>query len=126
MAVADIGQAAPPEGGKQPVNPLWRAIGELWRSGLARQTADRPNPHDLTRWAVQLTTQKTEAEATSALRRRNASMSALNGSTIRLHEARVDGGIVYQFRVVGLSKGDATLLCERLKGDGGSCFIVRS
>lgn len=51
--------------------------------------------------------------------------SALNGSTIRLHEARVDGETAYRLRVVGLSKGEATLLCERLKGDGGSCFIVR-
>jgi hypothetical protein len=95
------------------------------RASPAKQPID-PTPTTLTRWAVQLTTQKTEAEATSALRRRNAKYaSALNGSIIRLHEARVDGEAVYRRRVVSLSKGDATSLCERLKGDGGSCFIVR-
>ena len=30
-----------------------------------------------------------------------------------------------ELRIVGLSKADAAALCERLKGDGGSCFIVR-
>jgi len=127
VAVANIAQAAPPEGGKQPVNPLWRAIGELFgaRVSPAKQPID-PTPTTLTRWAVQLATQKTEEEAKSALKRLNAKYaSALNGSTIRLHEARVDGETAYRLRVVGLSKGEATLLCERLKGDGGSCFIVR-
>ena len=52
VAVAGIGQAAPPEGGKQPVNPLWRAIGELFgaRASPAKQTIDS-TPTTLTRWA---------------------------------------------------------------------------
>jgi len=114
-AVADIGQAASPEGAKQPVNPLWRAIRELFgaRASPAKQPID-PTPATLTQWAVQLATQKTEAEAKSALKRLNAKYaSALNGSTIRLHKARVDGETVYRLRVVGLSKDcpRATLPC---------------
>ena len=49
----------------------------------------------------------------------------MNRSVDSPDKARVDGETVYRLRVVGLSKGDATLLCERLKNDGGSCFIVR-
>jgi len=73
VAEADIGQAASPEGAKQPVNPLWRAIRELFgaRASPAKQPID-PTPATLTQWAVQLATQKTEAEAKSALKRLNA------------------------------------------------------
>ena len=83
-------------------------------------------PTGSTAWAVQLAASKSEDEAKNDLKRLNDRYaSALNGSTIRLHRARVDGETVYRLRAVGLSKADATALCERLKGDGGSCFIVR-
>jgi len=104
-----------------------RALGDLFgaRSSRARQGVD-PTPTASTGWAIQLATSRIDAEAKSDLKRLNAKYaSALNGSTIRLHKARIDGGTVYRLRVVGLSKVDAAALCERLKGDRGSCFIVR-
>ena len=119
--------ATPAEAAKQSLNPLVRALADLFgaRSSRARQGVD-PTPTASTGWAVQLATSRTEAEAKSDLKRLNAKYaSALNRSTIRLHKARIDGGTVYRLRVVGLSKADAAALCERLKGDRGSCFIVR-
>jgi hypothetical protein len=32
---------------------------------------------------------------------------------------------VYRLQVVGLSRDEAATLCSRVKGDGGSCSIVR-
>ena len=119
--------ATPTEASKQPLNPLQQAIGELFgaRATPAQQPID-PAPKGSTGWAVQLAASKSEDEAKNDLKRLNAKYaSALNGSTIRLHKARVDAETVYQVRVAGLSKADAAVLCERVKGDGGSCFVVR-
>jgi hypothetical protein len=121
------GQAASPEAAKPPPNPLLRVIGDLFgaRPSPAEQPVDS-TPTASTGWAVQLAASKSEVEAKSALKRLNAKYaSALNGSTIRLHKARVDGETVYRLRVVRLSKAGAAALCERLKGDGGACSIVR-
>jgi SPOR domain len=121
------GQAASPEAAKPPPNPLLRAIRDLFgaRPSPAEQPVDS-TPTASTGWAVQLAASKSEVEAKNALKRLNAKYaSALNGSTIRLHKARVDGQIVYRLRVARLSKAGAAALCERLKGDGGACSIVR-
>jgi hypothetical protein len=102
-------------------------VGEvIGAQGSSAQQSIDATPTGSTGWAVQLAASKSEDEAKNDLKRFNDKYaSALNGSTIRLHKARVDGETVYRLRAVGLSKADATALCERLKGDGGSCFIVR-
>ncbi|HZZ60297.1 MAG TPA: SPOR domain-containing protein [Roseiarcus sp.] len=126
MTEPAAGQASP-EAAKAPPNPLVRAIGALFaaRPSPAQQPVDS-TPTTSTGWAAQLATTKSEVEAKSALKRLNAKYaSALNGSTIRLHKARVDGDTVYRLRVARLSKAGAAALCERLKGDGGNCSIVR-
>jgi SPOR domain len=95
------------------------------RASSAQQSIDA-TPTGSTGWAVQLAASKSEDEAKNDLKRLNDRYaSELNGSTIRLHKARVDGETVYRLRAVGLSKAGATALCQRLKGDGGSCVIVR-
>jgi hypothetical protein len=77
-------------------------------------------------WAVQLAAPKSEAEAKSAVSRLNAKYgSSLNGATIGVHKAVVNGETIYRLRVVGLSKADAAAMCARLKGDGGDCFIAK-
>jgi hypothetical protein len=122
-----VAQAASPEAAKQPPNSLLQAIGDLFgaRASPTQQPID-PAPTGSTRWAVQLTASKSEDEAKNDLKRLNARYtSALKGSIVRLRMARVSGETVYRLRVVGLFKADAAALCERLKGDGGSCFIVR-
>jgi hypothetical protein len=122
-----VAQAASPEAAKQPRNSLLQAIGDLFgaRASPTQQPID-PAPTGSISWAVQLAASKSEDEAKNDLKRLNARYtSALNGSIVRLRMARVSGETVYRLRVVGLSKADAAALCERLKGDGGSCFIVR-
>ncbi len=112
-------QAAPPAtpraSAQQPVNPLALVFGELV-GALTRSSG----------WAVQLAAPKSETEAKGDAARLNAKYaSALNGATIGIHKAQVDGATVYRLRVVGLSKADAAALCARVKGDGGNCFIVK-
>jgi cell division septation protein DedD len=126
-AQAAVQPAASPEAAKQPPNSLLQAMGDLFgaRASPTQQPID-PTPTGSTGWAVQLAASKSEDEAKNDLQRLNATYaSALNGSIVRLHKARVGGETVYRLRVVGLSKTDAATLCDRLKGDGGSCFIVR-
>jgi hypothetical protein len=69
---------------------------------------------------------RSEDEAKRDLKRLNARYgSALKGSMVGVHKAVVNGENVYRLRVVGLSKDEAAALCSRVKGDGGSCTIVR-
>jgi hypothetical protein len=77
-------------------------------------------------WAVQLAAPKSEAEASSEMARLNSKYGGdLNGSTLGVHKAVVNGETIYRLRVVGLTKADAAALCARLKGDGGACFIAK-
>ena len=124
--------AAPPAAAaQQPDNPIAHALSNLV-GGSAATAAPAPQPVDPTAattsggWAVQLAAPKSEAEAKSDLERFNAKYAgALNGSTIGVHKASVNGETVYRLRVVGLTKADAAALCARLKGDGGACFIAK-
>jgi hypothetical protein len=77
-------------------------------------------------WAVQLAAPKSEAEAKSEAARLTGKYGAeLNGSSIGVHKASVNGETIYRLRVVGLTKADAAALCARLKGEGGECFIAK-
>jgi SPOR domain len=101
---------------------------------VAEATAGAPNatPVDETAatasggWSVQLAAPRSEAEAKSEAARLTGKYSGeLNGSTIGVHKAVVNGETIYRLRVVGLTKADAAALCARLKGGGGECFIVK-
>jgi hypothetical protein len=108
------GSPAKPEKAAKPVNP--------------RVAAAEPATPDQTAggWAVQLAAPNSEAEAKTVMARLSAKYaSALNGSSIGVHKATVNGHAIYRLRVVGLSKADAAALCARLKGDGGDCFIAK-
>ena len=77
-------------------------------------------------WAVQLAAPRSEAEAKTDLARISARhATTLRGSKIGVRKAVVDGVTVYRVRVVDLSRADASILCARLKGDGGDCFVAR-
>ena len=122
--------AAPPtpaEAAKQSPNPLLRALGDLFGGGAlpARQSID-PAAVGSTGWTVQLGAPRSEAEAKRDLKQLNTRYgSALRGSTVGLRKVLVNGETVYRLHVVGLSRDEAAALCSRVKGDGGSCSIVR-
>ena len=77
-------------------------------------------------YAVQLAAPGSEREARSVISRLQQRYgSALGGRQPTVRKATVGSKDVYRVRVVGLSQGDATGLCEKLKSAGGSCFVAR-
>ena len=119
--------ATPAEAAKQSPNPLVRALSNLFGALAlpARQSID-PAAVGSISLAVQLGAPRPEAEAKRDLKRLNTKYgSALRGSTVGLRKVLVNGETVYRLQVVGLSRDEAATLCSRVKGDGGSCSIVR-
>jgi SPOR domain len=119
--------ATPAEAAKQSPNPLVRALSNLFGPLAlpARRSID-PAAVGSISLAVQLGAPRSEAEAKRDLKRLNTKYgSALRGSTVGLRKVLVSGETVYRLQVVGLSRDEAATLCSRVKGDGGSCSIVR-
>jgi cell division protein FtsN len=78
------------------------------------------------RWVVQLGAPSSEAEAKRDLKRLDIKYrSGLGGSKASLRKILVNGQTAYRLRLAGLSRNEAASLCSRVKGDGGSCSIVR-
>ena len=119
--------ATPAEAAKQSPNPLVRALSNLFGALAlpARRSIDLAAVGSISS-AVQLGAPRSEAEAKRDLKRLNTKYgSALRGSTVGLRKVLVNGETVYRLQVVGLSRDEAATLCSRVKGDGGSCSIVR-
>lgn len=111
---------------ESPTKPEKAAKGSKPQVAAAEPTVDPASATKSPGWAVQLAAPKSEAEAKNETARLNAKYAAaLNGSTIGMHKAVVNGETIYRLRIVGLSKADAAALCARLKGDGGECFIAK-
>ena len=111
----------PAEAAIQSPNPLLRVFGDLF-GGRGFDFV----PVGSTEWTVKLGAPKSEAEAKGDLKRLNARYgSALKGSTANLRKVVAHGETAYQVHVAGLSRDEAAALCSRVRGDGGSCSIVR-
>jgi len=78
-------------------------------------------------WVVQLSAEKTEAEAQSAFRVTQTKYSVL-GSYQPLIRKKDQGerGVFYAAQVGPLVRDEASQLCETLKSAGGSCYIQRN
>ena len=119
--------ATPAEAAKQSPNPVVRVLSNLFGALAlpARESID-PAAVGSISLAVQLGALRSEAEAKRDLKRLNTKYgSALKRSTVSLRKVLVNGETVYRLQVVGLSRDEAATLCSRVKGDGGSCSIVR-
>lgn len=127
QVAAEPAAATPAEGARQSFERMLHTFGDMFSAPSSpAQQPDRSTDTELRNWAVQMSAPKSEAGAKRELKRLNAKYASdLNGSTIAVHKALVDGETIYRLRVVGLSKADATVLCARLKGDGGNCFIAK-
>ena len=78
-------------------------------------------------WAVQLAAPRSDAEAQSAIQRLQTKYgSALGDTALGVKKAEVGGETIYRVRASGLSKADASALCQKLKADGGDCFLARN
>jgi hypothetical protein len=78
-------------------------------------------------WVVQLSAEKTEAEAQSAFRVTQTKYSVL-GSYQPLIRKKDQGerGVFYAAQVGPLARDEANQLCETLKSAGGSCYMQRN
>ena len=79
-------------------------------------------------FAVQLAAPGTEQEAREVqLRLMKKFSGELAGFHPSIHKAEVGGKSVYRVRVSGLSSRDeATALCQKIQGVGGSCFVAKN
>ena len=78
-------------------------------------------------FAVQLAAPGSEAEAKAASSRLSKKYAdALGGAQLGFHKAESNGKPVYRVRVGSLSRSDAVSLCEKLKADGGTCFVAKN
>ena len=78
-------------------------------------------------FAVQLAAPGSEAEAKAATSRLGKKFAdALSGRHLGFHKADSNGRSVFRVRVSSLSKEDASQLCEKVKSEGGSCFVAKN
>ncbi|MGP0059702.1 MAG: SPOR domain-containing protein [Beijerinckiaceae bacterium] len=78
-------------------------------------------------FSVQLAAPATEEEAReSAARLGKQFADALNGRHLSFYRAEVGEKSVYRVRVGGLSREEATALCQKLQTSGGKCFVAKN
>jgi hypothetical protein len=119
-----LGSAAPAKPGKLPtkLSPPQRVADAA--ASDAAPAAPAPSGGE---WAVQLAAPRSDADAQSAIQRLQTKYgSALGDTTLGVRKAEVNGETIYRVRASGLSKADASSLCQKLKADGGDCFIARN
>jgi len=78
-------------------------------------------------WAVQLAAPHSEADAQSAIQRLQTKYgSELGDRELGVKKAEVNGESIYRVRASGLSKAEASALCQKLKAAGGDCFLAHN
>ncbi len=78
-------------------------------------------------FTVQLAAEGSEDAARSKFNRvRGQHTGVLGSMSPNIRSAEVNGRSVYRVRVGNMSREEAVSLCERLKSDGGSCFVARN
>jgi hypothetical protein len=78
-------------------------------------------------FTVQLAAEGSEDAARAKFNRMRGQYSDTLGSqSPNIRSAEVNGRSVYRVRVGNMSREEAVSLCEKLKSDGGSCFVARN
>ena len=77
---------------------------------------------------MQLAAPRSESDARSAIQRFQSKYSdALGETALGVRKGSdAEGEAVYRVRTAGMSKADAQALCQKLKADGGDCFVARN
>jgi len=120
-APLQLGSAAPEKPARLPtkLSPPQRVADASAADAAPAQTGGE--------WAVQLAAPRSEADAQSAIQRLQTKYgSALGDTELGVRKAEVNGETIYRVRASGLAKADASALCQKLKADGGDCFIARN
>jgi hypothetical protein len=77
-------------------------------------------------FVVQISSQRSEADAQRALSQAKTRFSALAGRASDVQRADISGrGTYYRARFAGGSQEEAQALCSQLKSAGGDCIVVR-
>ena len=95
---------------------------------IARSTAPAAAPRITTGagYSIQLAATTNEEEARRLAGQLRARLSSnLGRYDLFVQPASVNDKSVFRIRVGALSKDDATLLCTKVRGSGGSCFVAR-
>ena len=104
----------------QPLAPLAHALNTVVGVFAPRAAAPPPAEQAAAKsadWAVQFATPKTDAQAAKDASRLNAKYAGtLNGAKILVEKTKANGETVYALRASGLTKAEAAVLCERVKG----------
>lgn len=78
-------------------------------------------------YTVQLAAPRSEADARNAIQRLQTKYSdALGDASLGVRKAEKEGETIYRVRTSGMSKADASALCQKLKSDGGDCFVTKN
>jgi hypothetical protein len=78
-------------------------------------------------WVVQLSAQKTEAEAQAAFRTAQAKYSVLGGYQPLIRKKdRGERGVFYGAQVGPFPHEEANQLCDSLKSAGSDCFVIKN
>jgi cell division septation protein DedD len=86
-----------------------------------------PGSNETESWVVQLSAQRTEAEARSAFRVAQTKYPVLEGYQLLIRKKdQGERGVFYAAQLGPLPRNDANQLCSRLKNAGASCFVQRN
>ena len=93
---------------------------------VSQQPAARPAVTS-SEWKIQVSSQRSREAAESSFSNIKQRFSSVLGNrTAAIERADIEGkGTFYRVKVLAQSKDDATNVCNRLKGAGGSCFVTR-
>lgn len=78
-------------------------------------------------FAVQLSSTKDEKEARALVKRfHHRFANAIGSAELVIRKTERNGDVVYRIRVVGLTKGDARDMCQKIKSDHGDCYVAHN
>jgi hypothetical protein len=125
-AVADLSSKVPeqlPTERRSPARSATFRLPNPVAAVEAAQPAPRPGTNESGSWVVQLSAQRTEEDAQSALRAAQAKYAVLAGYQMLIRKKDQGGrGVFYAAQVGPLPRVDANGLCSRIKSAGGKCF----
>ncbi len=93
----------------------------------AQSTSPDAAPSGGGSFAVQIAAEGSQDAAQAKFNRmRSQHSGVLGGVSPTIRSAEVNGRSVYRVRIGQMSREEAVSLCERLKADGGNCFVARN
>ena len=76
---------------------------------------------------MQLAAPKSESDAKALIKRFQGKFAnALGSTTLGVRKADRHGEAIYRVRAGGLSREDARAMCDKIKADGGDCYVAKN